>query len=94
MPGNEVLDVIEAGDGGFLRGTLRGLVRERRLTNSSMSPGFLLQQYADGAVVLTDLATSRQIDLRAFGSLNSQDFLRYLPTTAGAVADASAVSTE
>ncbi len=85
MPQNEVLDVIEAGDGGFLRGILRGLVRERRLEAASMSPGFLLQQFEGGAVVLTDMSTTREIDLRAFGSINAKDFLRYLPNAPATV---------
>ena len=96
MPDNEVLDMIAPGDGGFVRGTLRGLIRERRMSNAEMSPGFLLQHFADGAVVLTDLSTSRQIDLRAFGSLNADDFLRYLPTTTGpsVLAGTAAVTNE
>ena len=82
LPGGEVLDTVAPGEGNFMRGTLRGLVRERRLNDASMSPGFLVSRYADGAVVLRDLATERRIDLRAFGRENAGEFTQYLPAAA------------
>ncbi|MEM7610481.1 MAG: photosynthetic complex assembly protein PuhC [Pseudomonadota bacterium] len=84
---DRVLDVIAPGEGGFVRGTLRGLIRERRTSNLPMTPGFRLEEYADGTVVLIDLASQRRIDLRAFGSINAKDFLRYLPSYQPAVDD-------
>ncbi|MEL7023116.1 MAG: photosynthetic complex assembly protein PuhC [Pseudomonadota bacterium] len=93
--GVRVLDVngnvraeIAAGEGGFLRGTLRGLVRERRLGSASMAPGFELRRFADGRVELIDLATSRSIDLLAFGKRNAGEFLRFfeLPPQSSAAA--------
>ena len=72
--GGQLRARIEAGEGGFLRGTLRGLVRERRLTSASMSPGFELRRFADGRVELVDLATTRSIDLLAFGQRNAGVF--------------------
>ncbi|MEL7298698.1 MAG: photosynthetic complex assembly protein PuhC [Pseudomonadota bacterium] len=82
----EVIDLVEAGEGGFLRGTLRGLVRERKLSTAELStadraPGFQLTHFSDGTVILTDLATGREIDLRAFGAINADNFLRYLTPT-------------
>lgn len=79
MPDGAELDVIAPGNGNFLRGTLRGLVRERRLSNASMTAGFVVRRYADGAVVIDDLATGRSIDLRAFGPVNAGELTRYLP---------------
>lgn len=78
LDSGQEIDVIAAGDGGFLRGTLRGLVRERKTARVSMSDGFRLSQYENGTVVLTDLATGRDIDLRAFGETNAGNFLKYL----------------
>ena len=74
----ERIDTVPVGEGGFLRGTLRGLVRERRMSDTGMDPGFRLTRFTDGTVVLTDLATGTEIDLRAFGALNAGNFLRYL----------------
>ena len=77
----EVIDLVEAGEGGFLRGTLRGLVRERRMSTAEMGSGFQLTHFSDGTVILTDLATGREIDLRAFGAINADNFQRYLTPT-------------
>ncbi|MEL6447495.1 MAG: photosynthetic complex assembly protein PuhC [Pseudomonadota bacterium] len=79
MPSGEALDVVAPGEGNFLRGTLRGLVRERRLNDASMTAGFVVRRYADGAVVISDLATGRTIDLRGFGPVNAGELTRYLP---------------
>ncbi|MEM1439105.1 MAG: photosynthetic complex assembly protein PuhC [Pseudomonadota bacterium] len=79
MPSGDVLDVVEPGAGNFLRGTLRGMVRERRLSDASMSAGFVVRRYVDGAVVVVDLATGRSIDLRAFGPVSAGELTRYLP---------------
>ena len=91
MPDARELDVIGQGEGNFLRGTLRGLVRERRLNDASMEIGFAVRRYADGAIVISDLATGRDIDLRAFGPINANEFVRYLPdaTDPGRAADAT-----
>lgn len=83
VPGGQVLETVGPGEGNFLRGTLRGLVRERRLHDVSMEPGFVISRYADGSIVLSDTATGRRIDLRAFGEVNAREFTRYLPTAAG-----------
>ncbi len=91
LPGGEVLDTVAAGEGNFMRGTLRGLVRERRLNDASMAAGFTISEYADGSIVLADLATGRRIDLRAFGQENAREFTRFLPE-AGAGDDATRVA--
>lgn len=83
LPSGQVLDTVGPGQGNFLRGTLRGLVRERRLHDQSMEPGFVISRYVDGAIVLSDTATGRRIDLRAFGEVNAREFTRYLPAAAG-----------
>ncbi|MEM7613330.1 MAG: photosynthetic complex assembly protein PuhC, partial [Pseudomonadota bacterium] len=67
LPSGERIDVIGPGEGSFVRSTLRGLVRDRRLKGASMVPGFSVQRLADGAPILTDLATGTTVYLRAFG---------------------------
>jgi putative photosynthetic complex assembly protein len=74
----ELLDVIEVGEGGFIRATLRGLARERRLRKVGVEAPFRVQRQADGRLFLIDMGTSRHIDLWAFGAVNAQSFTRYL----------------
>lgn len=74
----ELLDVIDVGEGGFVRATLRGLARERRLHKLGEDAPFRVQRQADGRLFLIDMATSRHIDLWAFGAVNAQSFTRYL----------------
>lgn len=74
----ELLDVIVAGEGGFIRATLRGLARERRLHKLGDEAPFRVQRQADGRLFLIDMATSRHVDLWAFGEVNARSFSRYL----------------
>ena len=54
----------------FVRGTVRGLVRDRRRERIGTEPPFRLSRLADGRLVLEDPATARRIDLDAFGRSN------------------------
>lgn len=76
---NAVLQVLAPGTNGFVRATLRGLVRERKLQEADKTTPFRLTAYADGRLTLEDPATGRRIDLQAFGQTNSQAFARLLP---------------
>ena len=89
-PGDEVLGNIAAGEASFLRGVLRSLVRERRMQGAATDAGFRLTRFADGRVTLTDLATERELDLRAFGYENATDFIRYLPSQQAAATNPQA----
>lgn len=91
----EVLHVIAAGEGGFVRSTLRGLARERRLHKQGDEAPFRVQRQADGRLFLIDVATSRHVDLWAFGEVNARSFSRYLwrnEQRAVTVDDAAAIS--
>jgi putative photosynthetic complex assembly protein len=67
------------GEQGFLRGTLRGLVRERkRLGLPTETPLHLIAR-ADGRLTLADPATGVRIDLESFGPTNVAVFARWLP---------------
>jgi putative photosynthetic complex assembly protein len=73
----QVLDVM-TGQNGFLRGTLRGFARERRMDGIGQTPPLRLTGYSDGRLVLLDPADGRQVDLEAFGSNNVPVFARFL----------------
>jgi putative photosynthetic complex assembly protein len=82
--GIDVLDVnrgarissVEPGTNGFIRATLRGLVRERKRSGIGPKTPFLLTRWTDGAITLEDRETSRKIDLDAFGPTNAGAFAR------------------
>jgi len=73
---NRLTDELAPGTNGFVRGVLRGLVRERRADHVGPTPPFRLTRWADGRLSLDDPSTGRHIDLEVFG-----------PTNAGAFAD-------
>jgi putative photosynthetic complex assembly protein len=72
--------IIEPGQKtGFIRGVMRGLARERRMSGIGDQPPFNLSLWRDGELSLTDSATGRSIELTAFGSTNRASFLVLLP---------------
>jgi putative photosynthetic complex assembly protein len=74
--GDRLVDVLQPGTNGFVRGVLRGLARERRADQVGAAPPFKLTRWADGRLSLDDPSTGRHVDLEVFG-----------PTNAGAFAD-------
>lgn len=77
-PDNSLLQVLAPGTNGFLRATLRGLARERRIDEADKTAPFRLTAYADGRLTLEDPSTGRRVDLEAFGQTNVQAFARLL----------------
>lgn len=76
------LDVMQ-GEQGFLRGTLRGMARERRRSGMDDSTPLSLLARADGRLTLVDPSTGRRIDLESFGPTNAAVFARWIaPPTA------------
>jgi len=73
-------EVARFGDegGGFVRGVLRGLARERHMKAIGQEPPFELTLWNDGALSLTDSATGRVIELGAFGPDNRAVFAKLL----------------
>jgi putative photosynthetic complex assembly protein len=67
---------VEPGTNGFIRATLRGLVRERKRSNIGPATPFLLTRWNDGAITLEDRETNRKLDLDAFGPTNAGAFAR------------------
>ncbi|MEY4285813.1 MAG: photosynthetic complex assembly protein PuhC [Betaproteobacteria bacterium] len=74
---NETIDALY-GEQGFLRQTLRALVRERLRRGLDQSEPFWLQQLHNHHLALFDPVTQTRIDLMAFGPSNSQVFARWL----------------
>lgn len=72
-----------AGEAGFLRGSLRALVRERKMRGIGSGPAFELIARTDGRLTLLDPATGERLDLESFGPTNSAVYRRWLQ--AGAV---------
>jgi putative photosynthetic complex assembly protein len=69
---------IQPGEGGFVRGALRGFTRERRLESPGAESPLRLAALPDGAIILEDPTTGRWTDLRAFGATNVQSFASIL----------------
>jgi putative photosynthetic complex assembly protein len=80
---NHVVDTVAPGTNGFLRGTLRGLARERKRfavmgSDSGPEVPFQLSVRADGRITLDDPVTGRSIDLESFGPTNAAVFARIM----------------
>lgn len=75
-----VVEVLEPGTNGFLRGALRSFARHRRAVEAGSDIPFSIRRTATGRLVLHDLATGEEIDLRAFGETNAGVFARFLET--------------
>lgn len=66
------------GEQGFLRGTLRGLARERRRRALGADAPLVLIARADGRLTLADPATGQRIDLESFGPTNAAVYAHWL----------------
>jgi putative photosynthetic complex assembly protein len=74
------VDVVEPGTEGFVRGAMRGLVRQRRLAEIGPDMPFRLSVWPDGRITLQDMANGNTMELHAFGRTNAEAFLRLLAT--------------
>lgn len=72
------------GEAGFLRGTLRALIRERKRSGVGAGPAFVLSGRADGRLTLADPATGQRIDLDSFGAVNASIYAKLLADVADA----------
>jgi putative photosynthetic complex assembly protein len=77
-PDSRLIAEVEPRAGGFIRGTLRALVRERRQHGVGDNIPFRLSRAADGSLMLGDPATGRRIVLGAFGPTNEAVFASLL----------------
>jgi putative photosynthetic complex assembly protein len=79
----DLLTIVAPGTNGFLRSTMRGLVRERKRQGLGPELPFELLGRADGRLTLVDPGTGRRVDLESFGTTNSAVFAQLLPTSHG-----------
>lgn len=81
-----VLQRIPSGEGSFLRGVVRSLVRQRRGLDVATAP-FRLSLLEDGRLILSDPQTGEDIDLYAFGPTNLAVFAELMHNGSGAFAE-------
>ena len=65
-------------EGGFLRGAMRVMARERRMRGLGPEAPFQLIARADGRLTLVDPATRQIIDIESFGPTNAASFARLI----------------
>jgi putative photosynthetic complex assembly protein len=63
----KVVEILAPGTNGFVRGLMRGLVRERKMKGLSDEAPFELIRWRDKRLSLRDTATGREIELVSFG---------------------------
>lgn len=68
--------------GGFIRGVMRGMARERHMRGLGASIPFILTGWSNGAISLRDAATGRSVEIGAFGPDNRAAFARFLSGSA------------
>ena len=71
--------VLEPGsNSGFIRGVMRGLMRERMLNQAPRDGAVTVTQWANGALTLRDDETGRILELGSFGHTNRAAFAQLL----------------
>jgi putative photosynthetic complex assembly protein len=83
-PGGGLVYSVPPASNGFIRGTLRGLARERHRAGDDAATPFRLTSWSDGRLTLDDLATARRIELESFGPTNAGAFAAILAAAARA----------
>ncbi len=72
------MEPLPTGNGGFVRGALRALARQRRLANVGPEVPFYLVKWSDGRLTLDDSATANHLELKAYGATNLASFEQLL----------------
>ncbi len=78
--GSGCVDTVAPGTNGFLRGTMRGLARERKRQGVGPELPFRMIGRADGKLTLEDPGTGRRVDLGSFGPTNAAVFAQLMAT--------------
>ena len=78
-----IVRTLTAGEGSFIRGVVRSLVRTRHQQGLFAQTGFHLNLYEDGRLQLIDPLTEQVIDLVAFGPTNMAEFAALLAQEPG-----------
>jgi putative photosynthetic complex assembly protein len=74
----ELIQTVEPGKNGFIRGALRALARQRAKQNIGAKPPFKLTLWENGRLSLKDTATGERIFLEAYGKTNRDAFAKLL----------------
>ena len=78
----ETVKVVEFGQGGFLRATMRGMAKRRIAAGVSAEPPFRLTLWENGALSLSDPETGRDAEIHGFGADHSKIFAELLEPAA------------
>lgn len=73
-----LITTVQPKTGGFVRGIMRGLIREHRLWDKPSGTSFCLTRWADGRLSIEDPATHESFELEAFGTTNEKVFAAFL----------------
>jgi putative photosynthetic complex assembly protein len=76
----DLISHLAPGEGGFVRGAVRPLNRERSRAGADLEAPWTLTRWSDGALTLSDPITGVVIDLNAFGPTNALAFAALLPS--------------
>jgi putative photosynthetic complex assembly protein len=79
--GRRQVDTVAPGSNGFLRGTMRGLARERMRQGVGRELPFRIVGRADGKLTLEDPGTGRRVDLGSFGPTNAAVFAHIMASS-------------
>jgi putative photosynthetic complex assembly protein len=63
---------------GFIRGVMRGLMRDRHMRGVRIEPPFRLTLWANGQISIMDTTSGRITDLSGFGDTNRAAFMELL----------------
>lgn len=74
----ETVKVIEFGQGGFLRATMRRMAKARIAAGVGAEPPFKLVLWENGALSLSDPETGRVAEIQGFGADHSRIFAEML----------------
>lgn len=74
----ETVKIIEFGEGGFVRATLRRMAKARAAAGIGAEPPFKLVKWENGALSLTDPQTGRDAEIHGFGADHSKAFVEML----------------
>ena len=80
--GAHLIDTVAPGTNGFLRGTMRGLARERMRQGVGQALPFRMIGRSDGKLTLEDPGTGRRVDLGSFGPTNAAVFAHIMASPA------------
>jgi len=76
---NKLVFIFQPGTNtGFIRGVMRGMMRERRLHEVPRTGAVTVTQWEDGALTLEDKTTGRILELGSFGQTNRAAFAQLL----------------